>query len=76
MTLKTIMLCLTSPDDTEVLLKAAVPLARRTGAHLIGLHSADALQVYPTVAMHLPMTFYADFSAGQAKLAFEIKNDI
>ena len=38
---KTILVCLTTREHAATLMKVAVPLARRTGAHLVGLHAAD-----------------------------------
>jgi nucleotide-binding universal stress UspA family protein len=70
---KTILVCLTTPDHTETLMKVAVPLARKHGAHLIGLHTVEALVVYPGIAMHIPDTAFASFNESQKEEAAAIK---
>lgn len=73
MGLKTILVCLTTSHNAETLLKAAVPLARKHGAHLIGLHTVEALLVYPGIAMHIPETAFASFNASQKEDSEAIK---
>ena len=73
MTLKTILACLTTKEHAPALLKAAVPLARQHGAHLIGLHTLEALQVYPGIAMHVTADIYEAFNADQKQEAAAIK---
>ncbi|WP_299732606.1 universal stress protein [uncultured Tateyamaria sp.] len=70
---KTILVCLTTPDHAETLLKVAVPLARKHDSHLIGLHTVEALVVYPGIAMHIPDTAFAAFNASQKEEAEAIK---
>ncbi|WP_037230347.1 universal stress protein [Roseobacter sp. GAI101] len=70
---KTILVCLTTPENTETLLKVAVPLARKHGAHLIGLHTVEALLVYPGIAMHIPEPAFATFNASQKQESEAIK---
>ncbi|WP_299692119.1 universal stress protein [uncultured Tateyamaria sp.] len=70
---KTILVCLTTPDHAHTLLKVAVPLARKHGAHLIGLHTIEALVVYPGIAMHIPDTAFASFNESQKEEAEAIK---
>lgn len=65
MQLKTILVCLTTKEHAATLMKVAVPLARRTGAHLIGLHTLEALEVYPGIAMHVPAESFRAFNASQ-----------
>lgn len=67
MSLKTLLVCLTSPEHAETLMKVAVPLARKHGAHLIGLHTVEALVVYPGIAMHIPEKSFAAFNESQKK---------
>jgi nucleotide-binding universal stress UspA family protein len=62
---KTILVCLTTPDHADTLMKVAVPLARKHRAHLIGLHTIEALVVYPGIAMHIPDTAFAEFNDSQ-----------
>lgn len=70
---KTILVCLTTPDHAETLLKVAVPLARKHQAHLTGLHTVEALVVYPGIAMHVPETAFAAFNESQKEEAQAIK---
>ena len=64
---KTILVCLTTPENTETLLKLAVPLARKHNAHLIGLHTIEAVLVYPGIAMHILGSAFAAFNTSQNK---------
>lgn len=73
MLLKTLLVCLTTPDHAETLLKVAVPLARKHDAHLIGLHAMEALLVYPDIAMHIPETTFAVFNESQKEEEAKIK---
>lgn len=73
MALKTILVCLTTPDHAETLMKVAVPLARKHEAHLIGLHTVEALVVYPGIAMHIPEPAFASFNESQKEQSAEIK---
>lgn len=65
MTIKTILVCLTSEEAAETVLKPAVALARQHGAHLIGIHTLEALVVYPGIAMHVPGDAHAIFNQSQ-----------
>lgn len=65
MNLKTLLVCLTTQEHAETLMKVAVPLARRHDAHLIGLHTVEALVVYPSIAMHVPEPAFASFNQSQ-----------
>lgn len=73
MGLKTLLVCLTTADHAETLLKVAVPLARKHNAHLIGLHTVEALLVYPSIAMHIPETAFSSFHASQKEASEAIK---
>ena len=73
MGLKTILVCLTTPENTETLMKAAVPLARKHNAHLIGLHTIEALLVYPGIAMHIPDATFSAFNQSQKEASAAIK---
>lgn len=70
---KTILVCLTTKEHAATLMKVAVPLARRTGAHLIGLHTLEALEVYPGIAVHVPASAFEAFNASQRADADEIE---
>jgi nucleotide-binding universal stress UspA family protein len=71
---KTILVCLTTPENTVALMKAAVPLARKHNAHLIGLHTIEALLVYPGIAMHIPDATFSAFNQSQKEASQEIKS--
>lgn len=73
MTLKTILVCLTAKETADELLAAAVPLARAHGAHLIGLHTLEALMVYPGIAMHVPDPINSQFTKNQLAEAAAIE---
>lgn len=70
---KTILVCLTTPEHAATLLKVAVPLARKHGAHLVGLHTIEALLVYPGIAMHIPEPAFASFNQSQKEESEAIK---
>lgn len=71
--MKTILACLTTKGHADDILAAAVPLARRNMSHLIGLHTTEALVVYPGVAMHVPDTAYSNFDASQRETSEAIE---
>ena len=71
---KTILVCLTTQEHAETLMKQAVPLARKHNAHLIGLHTIEALLVYPGIAMHVPGPAFATFNESQKEEAHAIKS--
>ncbi|MEO1138193.1 MAG: universal stress protein [Pseudomonadota bacterium] len=73
MSLKTILVCLTTPENAETLMSQAVPLAREHDAHLIGLHTIEALLVYPGIAMHIPGPAFASFNESQKQEAAAIE---
>lgn len=73
MSLKTILVCLTTQQHADTLMKAATGIARRTGAHVIGLHTIEALVVYPGIAMHVPAPFYEQFNESQKEEAAGLK---
>lgn len=73
MSLRTILVCLTTLDNAETLMKLAVPLARKHNAHLVGLHTLEALVVYPGIAMHIPAPAFASFNKSQAESAEAIR---
>lgn len=65
MAVKTLLACLMSRETADAVLACAVPLARAHGAHLVGLHTIEALLVYPGIAIHLPDTVFKPFNASQ-----------
>jgi len=73
MALKSILVCLTTEAAAESLMQAACVLARRTGAHLICLHTIEAFMVYPGIAMHVSAPIHTNFNEAQENQANAIK---
>ncbi|NNK77234.1 MAG: universal stress protein [Litoreibacter sp.] len=73
MGLKTILVCLTTTNNAEALMKVASGLARKHNAHLIGIHVMEALLVYPGIAMHMPDPAFAKYNASQREEAEAIE---
>lgn len=73
MTPKTILVCLTTKEHAATLLNFAVPMARKYGAHLIGLHTLEAIEVYPGIAMHIDAGVFTEFSRSQEQEADAIQ---
>ncbi|MEM6375414.1 MAG: universal stress protein, partial [Pseudomonadota bacterium] len=73
MHLRTLLFCLTTPEHALQLMQVAVPLARRHNAHLIGLHTLEALEVYPGIAMHVDAQTFVSFNDSQKEQAEAIR---
>jgi nucleotide-binding universal stress UspA family protein len=73
MPLKTLLVCLTTQEHADTLMQVAVPLARKHGAHLVGLHTVEALMVYPGIAMHIPEPVFETFNRNQQEEASAIE---
>lgn len=73
MRLKTLLVCLTTLEHADTLMKLAVPLARKHDAHLVGLHTVEALLVYPGIAMHIPDVAFTAFNESQKEECAKIK---
>ena len=73
MTLRTILVCLTSTVSAAELLHSAAVLARRDNAHVIGLYVTESLVVYPGIAMHIPEVSFQSFVDSQKAHAKEVK---
>ena len=54
MTYKTIIACLARPDSVADVMNAALPLAEKFGAHLIGMHVSSGVPVSGTMSVHIP----------------------
>ncbi|MEL6549036.1 MAG: universal stress protein [Pseudomonadota bacterium] len=74
MTIKTLHVCLTTRDDTPALLRAAVPLARQHGAHLVGVHVLDPLDIYPGASVYITPEMMSALQADRQKEADAIKD--
>lgn len=73
MTVRTILVCLTSTKTAASLLEAAALLARRDNAHVIGLYVTESLVMYPGIAVHIPEVSFQGFVANQQAHAKEVK---
>ena len=67
MAMKTLLACLMNRENADAVLACAVPLARAHGAHLVGLHTVEALLVYPGIAIHVPDATFGAFNESQKK---------
>lgn len=73
MTIRTILVCLTNSANAERLSKAADLLARKYQARIIGLHTIQSIEVYPSIAVDLPSIATDAFVAEQNRVAKEIR---
>ena len=71
---KTILVCLTTLEHADTLMRVAVPLARKHSAHLIGLHTLESLLIYPNIAMHIPDPSFEAFNNSQNTVTNQIKD--
>lgn len=53
MSYKTIMVCLTDKDDAEKLVKFSAVIAGQFGAHLIGVHVAQEVEMHSTISPYI-----------------------
>lgn len=70
MTYRTILVSLTTESNAERLSRAACALARQFDAHIIGLHTNQAMPMHPGVSVHLTpeaMSMFADAQKRQAE---------
>lgn len=73
MSLKTLLVCLTTEEHAETLVKFAAGLARKSDAYLIGLHTIESLLIYPDIAMHVPEPAFAAFNESQREASNAIE---
>ena len=71
--IRTILVCLTTHKCAERLTPVACELARRFGAHLIGIHTMPALSVYPGVDIYLPPEQATRFHRHQREMTDAIR---
>ena len=62
MSFKTILACLTTESAAELVLPTACALARAYRAHLIGIHTLEALVPYPGIALHVDHPHFKAFN--------------
>ncbi|MFQ6547017.1 universal stress protein [Aestuariibius sp. 2305UL40-4] len=74
MSLKTILVYLPRADDAPQTIAAAALLARRTGAHVIGLHVLEAIMVHMTTDIYLPGDVLTRFSTQQTEQAEKVES--
>lgn len=72
--MKTILSCLTTEEHADDILSAAVPLARRNMAHLIGFHTTETPVMYPGVYMHIPHSVHSSFESSQQEISKAIQS--
>lgn len=73
MAYKTILVCLTNEQNAQKLTQVGATLAARCEGHLIGLHTLQAMMIYPGIAMHLTGQIIDDFDMDQQKQADKIR---
>ncbi len=73
MTIRTILVCLTSAKNAPDLLQAASVIARRDNAHVVGLHTLESIVLYPGIAMYIPQETIEDFGKNQVREAKKIE---
>lgn len=73
MPIKTILLSLTTPEAAERVIPVACAIARRHEAHLIGLHTIEAIAVYPGIAVHVSSPEMERFNRSQEEQADAIR---
>lgn len=74
MAYKTILVCLTNRKNAERLTQFACGVARKFNAHLIGIHTLQALEVHSTVAVHIDAEIIKSFNEEQQKEADAIRD--
>lgn len=73
MAVKTILVCLTTESNARPLLQAATVLAGARGAYLIGLHTIEAMAIYPGIAVHAAGPAFEEFNRNQQQQTDAIK---
>lgn len=73
MSYKTILVCLESESEAEILLPVAIRLSRQFDAHLIGLHVLQNMELYASVSMELTGAALAQIRESQQARADRIK---
>ncbi len=71
--MKTILACLDTPNQAKDTLHNALPIARKHGSHLIGLHVQDQVVFYPGVSVHVPSEIYTAFQVRQEENTDAVK---
>ncbi|MBM2576340.1 universal stress protein [Jannaschia sp. Os4] len=65
MTIKTLLACMLDQSGGATLAAAGTALADRFGAHLTGLHTLEAVIVYPGIGMYVPGPTFELFNEAQ-----------
>lgn len=73
MTYKTILVCLANSHNAERLTRFAAMVARKFDAHLIGLHTMQALTVYPGINLPVSRDVAETFAEGQIEETKQIE---
>lgn len=74
MSYTTILVCLTNLDNAARLTRTACTIARKFGAHLVGLHTLQAMDIYPGMAIDIPADITASFNQSQKEEAEKIRH--
>lgn len=74
MSYKTILVCLNNLDNAKRLSTIACTVARKFDAHLIGLHTLQAMEIYPEIAAHITTDISHSFNQQQQKQADKIRD--
>lgn len=74
MSYKTILVCLSNKEEAERLIPIANQVARQFGAHLVGIHSLQNLEIYSSVSMQLSVAAMAEVQAMHAGHAKEVED--
>lgn len=62
MSYKTVFVCLTTEEAAEQILPTASSIARGYAAHLVRLHTLQAIIPYPGIALHIDDPFFKEFN--------------
>ncbi len=66
MTYKTILACLTTEEASSHIMPIACSISERFQAHLVGIHTLEAIVPYPGIALHTDHPLFKEFN-DQAK---------
>ncbi|MEM8794982.1 MAG: universal stress protein [Pseudomonadota bacterium] len=74
MSYKTIIVNLANAENAERMTEIAVSIARKFNAHLIGLHTLQSIEIYPSVSMYMPQNISKSFDEDQAAEGDKIRD--
>lgn len=62
MSYKTVLVCLMTEDVAHQLMPVACRISRQFQAHLVGIHTLQAIVAYPGIALHIDAPLFKDFN--------------